>query len=375
LKKKRIQSVPKVAKLSAEGRKGKEFACIVCTRKYKDTRSATHPENMTNFFATTKGFKGTLKREDILCKPCYSSFFTKKRKEYNWIDNKIEPKEIEMKEINSKEIETNEKEKNENKNIEIEQNVKVEKEFVQNVKVEKEFVKKEDTIESENRIEEIPHIQTNEKEYENMIKSGEKEDEEEKFKEKGYEEEEEKDIGLNNQHQEIEDDLEYVISFPSNSLIDTQLMKCKWIGEPFEKKSGKEFYSSVELEDTIYKVGDCARFKAPGRSFLGKISSLFQEDVDMYVTCHWYFFPEDIPLKNISEDPQHEVFESNLKDSNSVGSLESLSQVISEKEFKLRKEKGLPLDNIFFCKMFYNPRTHLFKSLTNTIDEKEEETI
>jgi len=233
-------------KVNGDGKKGKEQQCSVCRRKYKDIRSATHPENMSKFFAITKGYEGSLKREDVLCKPCYSSFFTKKKKD------KIPKKK----------------------------------------------------------------------------------------------EEEELDISPE--------------SSPSK-----RVLKCRWIGERVDRRGGKDTYASVELEDIVYKVGDSVRFKAPvnQRSFLGKITSFYQSSSVMYVECMWYFFPDDIP--NIADEMKHphQVFESELKDSNSIGALESLAQVISEHEYTEMESKGDNMENIFFCKWFYNHKSKSFKPL------------
>jgi len=251
LKKKNNSKSPKL-KISPDSRKNKEIPCAVCSRKYKDTRSATQPDNMTRFFAVTKNFKGNLMRHDALCKPCYSSFFTKKRRE------KVEA------ELTNKIGKTLDEEMN-------------------------------DDVQSDDDVSILP-------------------------KQKGK-------------------------------------VRCKWVGEPLEKKSGKEYFKAAELEDIVYEIGDCARFKAPNdqRQFLGRIISFFQATEQMYVECKWYYFPDDIQINNIPFGAE-EVFESNLKDTNSIGTIEGAAQVITEQEFIKLKNEGFIGDNVFYCKRFYDPR-------------------
>jgi len=81
------------------------------------------------------------------------------------------------------------------------------------------------------------------------------------------------------------------------------------------------------------------------------------------VECIWYFFPDDIPGGKQKTKDKHEVFLSDLRDVNSVGTLVSSAAVLWESEFRQREQKGQSLQNVFYCTTFYNPHSNTFKSL------------
>ena len=63
-----------------------------------------------------------------------------------------------------------------------------------------------------------------------------------------------------------------------NTKSGKKIMKCRWIGQPIKKGTEKEHYYAVKLQQHIYHVGDCARFKASSGSkpFVGRISALYE---------------------------------------------------------------------------------------------------
>eukprot|EP01118_Nematostelium_gracile_P006856 TRINITY_DN2212_c0_g1_i1.p1 TRINITY_DN2212_c0_g1~~TRINITY_DN2212_c0_g1_i1.p1 ORF type:complete len:458 (+),score=125.70 TRINITY_DN2212_c0_g1_i1:147-1520(+) len=147
-----------------------------------------------------------------------------------------------------------------------------------------------------------------------------------------------------------------------------KLIKCNWVGEPIYTEGPKSVYSAVSLNDTEYTIGEPAQFTAPDGAppYIGKITSLFQVYDQMYVQCEWYFAPSQTNLK-LKEETEGELFESQLKDDNSIGSIERKVTILTMEEYMDRKKKKKKMDHIYFCRQRYDPKHKRFLPLRESI--------
>jgi hypothetical protein len=51
----------------------------------------------------------------------------------------------------------------------------------------------------------------------------------------------------------------------------------KWIGQPLYTVNNRVYYSSVQIDKQVFRLGSCAYLEAPcEKPFLGRIAALFQ---------------------------------------------------------------------------------------------------
>jgi len=139
----------------------------------------------------------------------------------------------------------------------------------------------------------------------------------------------------------------------------------QWVGGSIYKKGDRTYYGAVRVEGIVYRVSECAHFLSSPeeRSYLGYITSLYEDDTGASVEVIWYFFPEDTHCGRTNEHLKDEVFMGESKDTTSVDSIEGRAEVLCSNEYFKRQNQGISMKNIYICRAFYHWATSKFRSL------------